>query len=118
MPSTTQRRAGRLALHETDRFFDLSRDLLATPSSDGCFRRLNGFWREVLGYDEPDVRGRSREHDLAMAAVRRALVQRPPRIAPCRCGGLGGRLRPVSLSADVAHHATGEVAGVLAAPAI
>jgi PAS domain S-box-containing protein len=44
---------------ETAEYFNLSRDLLAAATSDGCFRRLTGAWKELLGYSESELRGRS-----------------------------------------------------------
>lgn len=39
------------ALEERDRFFSVSKDLLATASAGGYFLRLNPAWTSVLGYD-------------------------------------------------------------------
>ena len=59
MPSTAHHRAGPAISAETARFFDLSHDLLATTSPDGCFRRVNGAWKDLMGYSESALVGRS-----------------------------------------------------------
>jgi PAS domain S-box-containing protein len=58
LPATAHRRAAPAAFDETGRFFDLSHDLLATATPDGRFRRVNGAWKERLGYSDAKLRDR------------------------------------------------------------
>jgi two-component system, sensor histidine kinase and response regulator len=44
------------ALHELERFFELSLDLLCVASMEGYFLRLNPSWHRVLGFDEEQLR--------------------------------------------------------------
>ena len=48
----------RLAEQRTLRFFDLSRDMLCTATSDGYFVELNRAWTHVLGYSLSELRSR------------------------------------------------------------
>jgi PAS domain S-box-containing protein len=58
MPATSHPRAAVAVFDETARFFDLSHDLLATATLDGCLGRVNGAWQALLGYSERDLHGR------------------------------------------------------------
>jgi PAS domain S-box-containing protein len=59
MPNTAQRRAATAVFDETGCFFERSRELLATVTPEGDFRRVNGGWTEQLGYEETELAGRS-----------------------------------------------------------
>jgi PAS domain S-box-containing protein len=56
--ATANRRAAPAAFDETERFFDLSHDLLAIVTPDGRLRRVNGAWRSQLGYRDVELQGR------------------------------------------------------------
>src|SRR4029077_5565263 len=44
---------------ESDRFFDLSPDLLAVLTREGVFVKANSSWRRSLGFDPEDLVGTS-----------------------------------------------------------
>jgi PAS domain S-box-containing protein len=58
MSAVSHQRAVVAVFDETARFFDLSRDLLATISPDGRFRHANGAWMERLGYSDSELHDR------------------------------------------------------------
>jgi diguanylate cyclase (GGDEF)-like protein/PAS domain S-box-containing protein len=49
---------GKAAEERSERFFDLSRDMLCTASPDGYFLELNPAWTETLGYSAAELRSR------------------------------------------------------------
>lgn len=49
----------RLAEEATDRFFDLSQEMLCTVGVDGCLARVNRAWERTLGYPSHSLRSRS-----------------------------------------------------------
>jgi PAS domain S-box-containing protein len=51
-------RDARRARATSERFFELSRDLLCTATIDGCFVEVNPAWRETLGYRSEELVGR------------------------------------------------------------
>jgi diguanylate cyclase (GGDEF)-like protein/PAS domain S-box-containing protein len=46
----------RLAEQRTQRFFDLSRDMLCTADADGYFVEVNNAWTDTLGYSRAELR--------------------------------------------------------------
>jgi PAS domain S-box-containing protein len=46
------------AEEERDRFFELSRDMLAIANIEGCFIRVNSAWTQVLGYSQQEMMSR------------------------------------------------------------
>ena len=46
----------RFAEERSQRFFDLSRDMLCTVNPEGYFVELNGAWANTLGYSEAELR--------------------------------------------------------------